>query len=143
MQISGQKHELRGSGVSLKQVALALVATFVVALSIMVGKRMSAEALAVIVGVVCGVAASIPTSVLLLVVLNRRGRESDRDPGRNLRQGSQPPVVVIQGGAPQGLPQGHQAGYWPAPAHGPTVSRQFHVVGGDDLVLDDLAAFEG
>jgi hypothetical protein len=143
MHIRRQKHELRRNGTNLKQLGVALIAIFVVALAIMVGKRMSAEALAVVIGVVCGVAASIPTSVLLLVVLNRHERENGRDMKQRVRHASQPPVVVIQGGAPQGLPQGLQSGYWPAPAHGPTASRQFHVVGGDDLVLDDLAAFEG
>jgi hypothetical protein len=44
---------------------------------------------------------------------------------------------VIQGGAPQALPQGPQAGYWPVAQPGPPAPRQFQVVGGDDLQIDD------
>jgi hypothetical protein len=110
---------------------------FAIALAVVVGSRMSAEAMAVVVGVVCGVAAGIPTSILLLVVLNRRDRLRMDEWEQQMRQQNYPPVVVVQGGAPQGLPQGSQAGYWPPPAPGPIETRQFHVVGGEDLLLDD------
>ena len=133
--------ELGGSGAGLKQVGVVLGLVFAVTLAVVVGKQMSTEAMAVVVGVVCGVAAGIPTSVLLLVVLTRRDRqqvETMEQQGRQGRQGSYPPVVVIQGGGmPQGLPPGPQAGYWPAPAPGPVVDRQFQVIGGEDLLLDD------
>jgi hypothetical protein len=115
-------------------VVLGLV--FAVALAVVVGKQMSAEAMAVVIGVVCGVAASIPTAVLLLVVLTRRDRLKDEEMEQRSRQGSYPPVVVIQGGGPQALPSGNQAGYWPGASAGAPSSRQFHVVGGDDLLLD-------
>jgi hypothetical protein len=130
--------------VSLKQVAAVLALVFVIALAVVVGKQMSTEAMAVVIGVVCGVAAGIPTSVLLLVALTRRDRQrledEERQAARECQRHSErsyPPVVVIQGGAPQALPPGPQAGYWPAPMPGPPVSRQFHVVGGDDLLPDD------
>lgn len=129
--------DLGGSGVGLKQVSIALAVVFAVTLAVVVGKQMSAEAMAVVVGVVCGVAAGIPTAVLLLVVLTRRERQRETTPVRPGQQDGYPPVVVIQGGAPQALPAGPQAGHWPAPQPGPPVQRQFHVVGGDDLVLDD------
>ena len=129
---------------SVKQVAAVLALIFVVVLAVVVGTiagRMSTEAMAVVIGVVCGLAAGIPTSVLLLVALTRRDRQrlEDEYALRQSRQAarSYPPVVVIQGGAPQALPPGPQAGYWPAPMPGPPVSRQFHVVGGDELLLDD------
>lgn len=126
-----------GFGVSLKLVGVVLGLVFAVALAVVVGKEMSTEAMAVVVGVVCGVAAGIPTSVLLLVVLTRRDRRQVEAVQRRGKEGNYPPVVVIQGGGSQGLPPGPQAGYWPAPAPGPVVQRQFHVVGGDDLFLDD------
>ncbi len=110
---------------------------FAVTLAIIVGREMSAEAMAVVIGVVCGVAAGIPTAVLLLVALTRRDRQRQEEMERHWqRNGSAPPVVVIQGGSPQALPQGPQAGYWPSSPQGPPVQRQFHVVGGDDLLLD-------
>jgi hypothetical protein len=130
-------HDLGGLGVSVKQAGVMLGLVFAVTLAVVVGKQMTTEAMAVVIGVVCGVAAGIPTAVLLLVVLTRRERQQVEDAERRARQGSYPPVVVIQGGAPQGLPSGPQAGYWPTPPPGSQVNRQFHVVGGDDLLLDD------
>lgn len=122
---------------SLKQIGVGLGLIFAITLAVVVGKQMSSEAMAVVIGVICGVAAGIPTALLLLVVLTRRDRSRLDEMERLARQGSSPPVVVIQGGAPQALPMGPQAGYWAAPLPGQPVNRQFHVVGGDDLLLDD------
>jgi hypothetical protein len=122
---------------NVKQIGMLLGLIFAITLAVVVGKQMSAEAMAVVIGVVCGVAASIPTAVLLLVVLTRHDRTRAEELERRTRQGNYPPVVVVQGGASQALPSGPQAGYWPgAPAAAP-VGRQFHVVGGDDLLLDE------
>jgi len=125
-----------GSGPSLGQVAVILGLVFAVALAVVVGKKMSAEAMAVVIGVVCGVAAAVPTSVLLLVVLNRNERHRQYEEERRPAQaGRYPPVVVIQGGAPQALPPGQPAGgYWPAAYPGPSGQRQFEVVGGEELI---------
>jgi hypothetical protein len=116
-----------------------LAAILVVVLGVAVAKRMSTEAMAVVIGVVCGVAAGIPTAVLLVVALTRRDRQRLDEMERHTQQAQRayPPVVVIQGGAPQALPPTAQAGYWPAPMPGPLSSREFHVVGGDELLLDD------
>lgn len=122
---------------TLRHIVVALGLGFAITLAVVVGKQMSAEAMAVVVGVVCGVAAGIPTSILLLVVFGRRDRMRMEEMERQAGQQSYPPVVVVQGGAPQGLPPGPQAGYWPSPMPGPVDSRQFHVVGGEDLLLDD------
>lgn len=137
MQEKGPGLQLNSTGASLKQVAIVLGLIFAVTLAIVVGKRMSAEAMAVVIGVVCGVAASIPTLALLMIVLNLRERQRAGEAERQARAVNQPPVVVIQGGSPHALPQGPQAGYWPGPAQGPPVDRQFNIVGGDDL-LDDV-----
>jgi hypothetical protein len=126
-----------GTGLGIRQALLVVGLIFAIALAIVVGKKMSAEAMAVVVGVVCGVAAAIPTSILLLVVFTRRDRQQLDDMEARSRQQVSPPVVVIQGGAPQALPPGPQAGYWPAAQPGPAVNREFHVVGGDELMIDD------
>jgi ABC-type phosphate/phosphonate transport system permease subunit len=123
--------------VNMKQVGAVFGLVFAVTLAIFVGQRMSAEAMAVVVGVVCGVAASIPTGVLLAVALTRRDRRPKEEVEQYRQQGSYPPVLVIQGGAPQALPQAPHAGYWPVPQPGQLVPRQFHVVGGDEWLLDD------
>lgn len=126
-----------GMGLGMKQALIVVGLIFAIALAVVVGKKMSAEAMAVVVGVVCGVAAAIPTSILLLVVFTRRDRQQLGEMEARSRQHSSPPVIVIQGGSPQALPPGPQAGYWPAAQPGPAVNREFHVVGGDDLMLDD------
>ena len=127
-----------GAGLRPRQVGLGLLVVFVAVLAVVVGKKMSAEAMAVVIGVACGVAAGIPTSVLLWVVLTRREQRRE-EIGR--RAGAYPPVVVIQGGSPlppaslpQGMPNG---GYWAGPMPAPPVERQFHVVGGDDLLIGE------
>lgn len=121
-------------GASRIFIILGLV--FAVTLAVVVGKRMSAEAMAVIIGVVCGIAAGIPTSVLLLLVMSHRDQQQFEGSGQQSRVGTLPPVVVIQGGSPQALPPGRDTRYCSAPVLGPAVQRQFHVVGGDDLVDD-------
>jgi hypothetical protein len=125
-----------GGGPGLRQAMVVLGVVFAGVLGVVVAKQMSAEAMAVVVGVICGVAAAIPTSLLLLVVLTRseRRRLDEEDRRRRSTQGAYPPVVVIQGGAPQSLPAGPQAGFWPSPAPGPLADRQWQVVGGEDLV---------
>jgi hypothetical protein len=120
----------------VKQVLVGLGLVFAVTLAVVVGKEMSRDAMAVVVGVVCGVAAGIPTSLLLLVVLNRRERGREEEAEQRARQASSVPVVVIQGGGGQVLPSAGQGGYWPMPIPGPQVQRQFHVVGGDDMIVD-------
>ena len=124
--------------VNLRQIGIVLGLIFAITLAVIVGKKMSTEAMAVVIGIVCGVAAGIPTSVLLLVVLTRRERQKEEAKQQaQMPQGNYPPVVVIQGGGAQGLPTGPQAGYWPAPAPGPSTHRQFNLVGGDEMVVDD------
>jgi hypothetical protein len=107
---------------------------FGIALAAMVGNRMSAEAMAVVVGVVCGVAAGIPTSALLLLVMGRRDRLREGREEQVPRLGASPPVVVIQGGAPQALPPGQDAEYWPSIQPMAHSQGGFHIVGDDDLV---------
>ncbi len=120
-------------GLGLKHIVISIGLTFAITLAVMIGKSMSAEAMAVVVGIVCGVLASVPASLLLLVVLGRgdgHGRESRRD-GHG--QGY-PPVVIVQGGAPQALPPGMMSGYWPSAA--PPLRREFQVVDAPQELLD-------
>jgi hypothetical protein len=118
----------------MRKVGILLLLAFAVTLAVVIGGRMSTDAMAVVVGVVCGVAAGIPMSVLLMLALRRREREA----GEPLRAqmdaryaAPAPPVVVIQGGTPatSNLPPP----YYPMhsamaePAH-----RQFRVIGEDE-----------
>jgi hypothetical protein len=132
-----QGRGLQVQGVGTRQITVILLLAFVVALAVMVGNKMSAEAMAVVIGVVCGVAAGIPTALLMLVVVIRRDRQRQEEVSERGTRAGYPPVIVIQGGAPQTLPLGQQTGYWQAPIQAPPSQRQFHVVGGEDLLLDD------
>ncbi len=123
------------SGIKPKHVAVALAVTFTIVLAVVIGKKMSTEAMAVVIGIVCGVVASIPTTALLTLVLTRRDRQKEDD-RQVARPGAFPPVVVIQGGGSPSLSSAPQAGYWPALAPGPMVQRQFHVVGNEDILVE-------
>jgi hypothetical protein len=107
-----------------------LLVAFAVTLAVVVGNRMSAEAMAVVVGVVCGVAAGIPMSMLLLLVLNRRERQGEGQSYERLgeRPNAYPPVVVIQGGT--AMPSQPSAPYYPVQGvMAEPTRRQFRVIG--------------
>src|SRR5512137_1409217 len=114
-------------------------AVFAVALAVAVGSRMSADAMSVVVGVACGILASIPTSLVLLWALARRGQgpAMGADPRMN---GYFPPVVVVNPGPGYGVPayggaaQALSAGGYPiaGPAALPAGPRSFKVVGDEE-----------
>jgi len=107
-------------------VLLIFTAAFGLTLAVMVGQRLSDQAMAVIAGAVCGVAASIPPSLLIIWVTRRK-------PGTpQAWAGPYPPVVVVQ--PPAAYPPGvGNAGnpYLQPPASMSTVpvQREFVVVG--------------
>jgi len=108
-----------------RKVLAASAVAFSVALAVVIGNRMSAEAMAVVIGVVCGVAASIPTSALMLAMA-RRSRSACEE-ARAAE--SRPPVVVV---APGPMPASPAQVPWPAYAP-PAVRapREYHIVGDD------------
>ncbi len=101
---------------------------FVVTLAVVIGTRMSPDAMAVVVGIVCGVLASIPTTAILVWVLRQRDKQMETQLGHKGGFGQYPPVVVVNG-------QGHNGanGAYPpsALAAGPssTGPRNFKVIG--------------
>ncbi|NLS77056.1 MAG: hypothetical protein GXY76_07340 [Chloroflexi bacterium] len=114
------------------------VVCFCVALAVFVGYRMSAEAMAVVIGVVCGVVASIPMSALILLLTKQRRTSTDLGPEPHwaqqqwaqppqgwMPQRGMPPVVVIQGGQAMQRPE-------MMPLQAPmtaTMPREFRVIG--------------
>jgi hypothetical protein len=80
----------------MKRFALVVGSAFAIALAIVVGLRISPDAMAVIIGIICGVLASIPTSVVLVWVLRQRDRQLEAQYGAT-RMGHYPPVVVVNG----------------------------------------------
>jgi hypothetical protein len=117
---------------------------FIVTLGVVVGTRMSSDAIAVLVGVIAGVAASIPCALLLMAVTRRREKEeplrydeqryedrryNDRRYSERMdARGAVPPVVIVTPGnaAPQQL--GYSASF-PYQAAQPQPQRQFRVMG--------------
>jgi hypothetical protein len=96
----------------VKQLIVLLAVAFVITLGVVVGTRMSSDAIAVLVGVIAGVAASIPCALLLLVVTRRRqtaeseptsaapGSRWDAVPNKTpYERPSVPPVIVVTPGS--------------------------------------------
>jgi hypothetical protein len=113
----------------LKVFAGLATTVFAVTLALVVGNRLSDEAMAVLAGAVCGVGAAIPTSLLVIVVSRRRDEPRAELSAQSPRQhGVYPPVVVV-------APPGGQrwAGDWStsSPTLTAPVQRQFSVVGGE------------
>lgn len=104
----------------------------IVTLAVIIGQRMSTDAMAVVVGVVFGVAASIPTS--LLIVLATRNNRPHNPPYRrdDYQPAPQPPqIYVVNPGAPNlAAPQQQIAP--PAYLDMPVAARRWVVVGEDD-----------
>jgi hypothetical protein len=116
---------------------------FSVALAVVVGTRMSPDAMAVIIGIICGVLASIPTSVLMVWVLRQRDKALETQMGSGGRFGQYPPVVVVNGQGPNGYGHPYMAA---ASLPGPTIPtgpRDFKVIGQEntETVGDVLPAF--
>ena len=112
----------------MKRVATVAFIAFAVTLAVIIGQRMSTDAMAVVVGVACGVLASIPTSLLILAVSGRRGEREVQQ-----RRADYPPVVIVNPGS-------NQPRYLQPPFQAPLVQtqeRQFRVIGDEDVVLDE------
>jgi len=114
--------------VSLRRTLAWGIIAFGVALAVIIGVRLEKAALTVIVGVTCGVGASIPTSLLIVALLQRR---NDRREEKKRQLMTQPPPVVVV--TPQAMPQAHQPGAWPQEYTLPLPSqRQFSVIGEEE-----------
>ena len=116
---------------------------FAVTLALVVGNRLSDEAMAVLAGAVCGVGAAIPTSLLVIAVSRRHDGPRTQLPAQpSMQHGIYPPVVIV---APTGGQQ------WPgdlsaiSPPMNVPGHRQFTVVGGaqEGQRLDAEAKYYG
>ena len=106
------------------------VLAFAITLAIIVGNRLSDQALAVLAGAVCGVGAAIPTSLLVVAVTRRgeRAAPADRIERQPRRESAYPPVVVVA--PPQSAQQqGYGWNTLPYQSSQPPVQRQFTMVG--------------
>jgi hypothetical protein len=117
--------------VSLRQSGILGAIAFGVALAVIIGVRLEQAALAALVGVACGVGASIPTSLLIVAVLRRRDSQDQKRSQHAAQRAPQPPVVVV---APPATPQLPQPASWPG-AYVPDTSagRQFSIIGEEGI----------
>jgi hypothetical protein len=124
-------------GKGYRQLTVLLVVAFVVALGVVVGLRMSPDAIAVLTGVIAGVAASIPTALLLMAVTRRRVEEVEEVDERawypEPRRRQSPPVIVVTPGQmPQTMANYHPSyAPYPTPLPPPSPRREFRVMGYD------------
>jgi hypothetical protein len=110
-----------------------VVVAFVMTLALVVGNRLSDEALGVLAGAVCGVGAAIPTSLIVVAVTRRREsseprRTSYQSPDAWPRPNPYPPVVVVA--PPTGQQRSHQNWNALPPSLSAPMERNFTVVGG-------------
>ena len=138
---------------------------FSVTLALIVGQRLSAEGMAVVIGVIAGVAASIPTSLIVVWFMGHNAGPRtiiEAAPARQpepaeprvvvmpaLQPQVQPAYANMAGYGPQSYagfapasagyaPAGNQA-YAPAPA---LPARRFTVIGGSDSMVEEPAYLE-
>jgi hypothetical protein len=110
----------------MKQFLIIIGSLFAVTMALVIGLRMSPDAMAVIIGIICGVLASIPTSAIMVWVLRQRDKQQEAPYG-SVRNGHYPPVVVVNGHGQNGYAN-------PPPpaltaASTPPGSRDFKVIG--------------
>jgi hypothetical protein len=106
---------------------LAAIA-FAVALAIIVGNKLSNEAMAVVVGTVCGIGASIPVSIGLVIASSHNwGKQNAHE---EVARGYQPPIVIVNP-QPSPMAYGPSSYYLPTPTPNAIESREFKIIGGE------------
>jgi hypothetical protein len=119
--------------------------TFAIALAAFIGNRLSSEALAVVVGAVCGISASIPIVLGAFIAMNRGWGDSDRygirrelprqvgyDYGSNRFNLQQPQPLVIFAPPPVApVAFGSLQGQYILPPGAPAIDapREFKIIG--------------
>jgi hypothetical protein len=105
----------------MKRVIVPVMLGFGVTLALVIGQRMTTDAMAVVLGVAVGVAASVPTSILLVALVRRAQREaggrlepSQAAPAAYALPPQQPNIIVLNPGDVLGQRNGHPA-YLPQP----------------------------
>ncbi len=129
-----ERENRNGSWRRLKVSVGLMALAFAVASAVVIGNRLSDEALAVLAGAVCGVGAAIPTSLLVVAVSRWRDEPRERvQPSPPQPQGVYPPVIVV---APPGGQQ--RFNEWNAlpPALNAPTQRHFTVVGGTPVDME-------
>ena len=115
----------------MRGLVVACLVAFALGLGVTVAYRMQTEAMAVVVGVLCGVSGTIPVSLLVLYAA-RSAREQPKPTPPPAQPPQTPQIIVVSPSLP---PQGAQ---WPYPAYPADPgalarpSRDFTIIGDDD-----------
>jgi hypothetical protein len=122
---------------SMRTIVYVCLLTFVVSLALLIGWQLSNQAMAVMFGVIAGVAASIPTSLIVVWATLRNPPEA---PGS--ARPPEPQVIIIHpSGATSPGPTDEERSLTALPAYaapqaagygGPATSRQFTIIGGEE-----------
>ncbi|MFN8475188.1 MAG: hypothetical protein U0822_23600 [Anaerolineae bacterium] len=106
-----------------------------------VAVRMGSEAMAVVVGVVLGVAGTLPVALLILYAVRRaEPRESEKPSvqpaGQPWQQASlgpaaPPPQIIVVPQAQMPMPPRSMGGWYPQQPALPPVQREFNIIGED------------
>ncbi len=107
----------------LKTIGAITAAAFAITLAVLIGDRLSTEAMAVLAGAVCGVGAAIPTS-LLIIAVTQRIRQAEPTPAPR-PQFTQPTMMMIPPMPIQQPPAAPPPATWKAAP----IGRHFTVVG--------------
>jgi hypothetical protein len=129
---------------------------FFVTLAVIVGQRLSSEAMAVMVGVIAGVAASIPTSLIVVWFATRT--IGPRHASETLAEKAEPRIIVMAQPAPDprslamtamasGAGYQNFTGYppiaQPLPVYPQAIpTREFTVIGGAQVALDEPSSLQ-
>ena len=121
----------------MRIVAVLVAMAFAVTLAIVIANRLSNEAMAVIVGAVCGISATIPISLGFAIAASRNwGQREASGPYGAYEQprAPQPPVIVIAPPQQQPSPYGPYAAgqaplYLSPSAPPPGAPRDFKIIG--------------
>ncbi|HEY66483.1 MAG TPA: hypothetical protein G4O02_18180 [Caldilineae bacterium] len=121
----------------MKRVLAVSFVLFVITLAVVIGQRMSTDAMAVVIGVIFGVVASIPTS-LLIMAASRRSSQDHSTMSPSYPDRYFPPVIIVNPNelGTRWAPSAPGPESLPPPSH-----RRFRIVGDDgevDLWDDDF-----
>ena len=121
----------------MKRLIPLLLLGFFVALAIVIGQRMSTDAMAVVIGVAVGVAASVPTSLLLVALLRKERStyrpEMPREPMYPSALPQQPNVIVLDPSQFGAARNAQTATPLPPPEYAPDGGmRRLRVVGAEE-----------
>ena len=111
---------------------------FAAGLAYVVGNRLSPEAMAVVVGALCGISASIPVSIALFIAASRNWGHPAVLPQEEVREytprgyvAPQPPMIVLAPPQPFQAPNPFGVNQFYLPPHAPSegAPREFKIIG--------------